>query len=297
MEKEIKDIIDTIEKSIAGFQKQIPGIQQNVFDDLQNQLSKLKTSNGSILSSAENLKLIGDIQNKIERIILTNDYAAVSKDFLSSFSEVEALQNTFFKAFNSKFTPKNTLGIIRQLAVESTANSLLDQGLNANIIDKISDILRTNITAGGTVAQLSNQLRDHILTNESGLGSLDRYTTQITTDALNQYSAQYNDAVAQDLGIMNWGRYTGSNLTTTREFCEFLTKKQWVHKSELPTIIKGNIDGHKCKIYKKTELPEGMIAGTNENNFNIYRGGYNCGHQFFWVPDAAVPADIKARIK
>lgn len=292
----IQEIINYIENAIADFQKKIPGIQQNVFDELQNLVSKLETKSNSITSSATNLKLIGNIKNKIQGIITDSDYLESSVKFISAFSKVEQLQNSLFAAFNAKFKPSNTLGIIKQLAVESTANALLDQGLQANIIDKVADILRQNITAGVSVAQLNNQLRDHVLTNQTGLGNLERYTTQITTDALNQYSAQYNDAVAQDLGIMNWGRYVGSNIKTTREFCEHLSKKQWVHRTELAAIIQGSIDGHQCHLNKKTGLPDGMIAGTNTNNFNIYRGGYNCGHQFFWIPDAAVPDQIKNNI-
>jgi hypothetical protein len=137
-------------------------------------------------------------------------------------------------------------------------------------------------------------VRNHILTNDTGEGSLMRYTKQITTDAINQYSAQYHTLIAQDLQF-NWGRYVGSNITTSREFCILLTKKQWVHKSELPLIIIGHIDGHDCKLSRTTGLPLGMIQDTNISNFQVLRGGYNCGHQFFWVPDSAVPESVKAR--
>jgi hypothetical protein len=73
------------------------------------------------------------------------------------------------------------------------------------------------------------QLRNHLITNDTGEGSLERYSKTITTDAINQYSAQYHDALAQDLNF-NWGRYVGSNIETTREFCDRLTAKEWVHQ-------------------------------------------------------------------
>jgi hypothetical protein len=296
-EQYIKEIIAFIDDAVNAFQDKIPGIQDKVFDELQNLTAKLERKGNNILATTANLRTIGGIKNKIQKIIMNSDYLEANVKFIKAFLAVEELQNNYFKAFNARFTPKKTFKIIRELAVESTTNALLDQGLAANITDKITNILKQNITASVSIAELNNQLRDHILNTASGEGSLLRYTKQITTDSINQYSAQYNDAVAHDIGGMDWGRYVGSNLTTTREFCEFLTKKQWVHRTELPDIIKGHIDGHSCKLNKKTALPQGMIAGTNANNFNVYRGGYNCGHQWFWVPNVSVPDIIKERIK
>jgi len=182
------------------------------------------------------------------------------------------------------------------LAVESTINALLGQGLSSNVIAPVQKILTDNITTGGSYAKFQEQLQNHILQNETGEGNLQRYTKQITTDAINQYNAQYGETVAQDLQF-SWGRYMGSNLTTSREFCVLLTDKQWVHKSELPEIIKGHIDGTDCKLSKTTGLPLGMIPDTDADNFKVRRGGYNCGHQFFWVPDSAVPKNVKDKFE
>jgi hypothetical protein len=74
-----------------------------------------------------------------------------------------------------------------------------------------------------------------------------------------------------------------------------LTKKRFVHKSEIPELLKGHIDGHKCKIYEATGLPMGMIEGTTAENFIVYRGGYNCGHELIPVNEAAVPKEIRAK--
>jgi hypothetical protein len=92
-----------------------------------------------------------------------------------------------------------------------------------------------------------------------------------------------------------WFRYVGSNLKTTRTFCKALTQKQYYHRSELPKIIKGNFAEFKemkGKIYDKTGLPQGMIEDTNVSNFQTYRGGYNCGHQSYPIPNYLVPENI-----
>ncbi len=292
MEKSIKAILSTIDEAINQFQNAIPGIQKLVYDELQPLVKQLQIKNGKLLNNLENLKLIGTLQNKLEKIIISAEYKSSVQKFVDSFSAVSNLNNDYFSQFNKKYKPKNTLPIIKQLAIESTINDLIGQGLSSNVIGPIQKILQQNITTGGSYSNFQEVLRNHILSNETGEGNLQRYTKQITTDAINQYNAQYGETIAQDLQF-NWGRYLGSNITTTREFCTLLTAKQWVNKSELPTIIKGNIDGELCKLSKSTGLPIGLIADTNIDNFKVRRGGYNCGHQFFWVPDSSVPEYIK----
>jgi hypothetical protein len=293
-DKTIQALIAQIEKSIGDFQHGVPGIQQRVFESLIEQVKGLSLQNGKVLNSVENLRLIAGIKNKIERLIISEGYKQSVKEYIKAFDTIEALSVQYFSAFNKQFTPNKTLPIIKEAAVDATLNGLLGQGLQANVVDKLTKILSDNITTGGSYSSLAEQLRNAVLTNETGEGLIERYSKTITTDALNQYAAQYQDIVAQDLKF-NWCRYVGSNITTTREFCDWLTRKEWIHRSELPEILTGLIDGHQCKVNKQG-LPLGMIPGTTVDNFKIRRGGYNCGHQAFWVPDSAVPAYIRARI-
>ena len=110
--------------------------------------------------------------------------------------------------------------------------------------------------------------------------------------AISQYVGENNKLMTNDLGL-EWFEYVGSNIETTREFCEHLTEKRYIHKSEIKTILKGEIDGHQCEIYEKTGLPKGMIEGTNEQNFQVNCGGWNCRHQLVPVAKEAVPKNEK----
>ncbi len=293
-DKTIKEILKAIEGSVADFQKAIPGIQADVSEELFNQLKELQVQGGRVLNSVQNLKLIGEIKNKLERLIIRNGYKDSVKQFIAAFDVISDLHLQYFSQFNAKYKPAKTLPFIRDQAVDKTINGLIGQGLQANIIDRVGEILSSNITTGGSYGSLNEQLRASVKGSGDTEGILERYTKTITTDAINQYSAQYHETIAMDLG-WDWGRYIGSNLETTREFCELLTAKEWVHRSELPEIVKGHIDGHSCKLNKQG-LPLGMIPGTDASNFKVRRGGYNCGHQFFWTPDSAVPVDVKARV-
>jgi hypothetical protein len=291
MDKSTKDILSAIDDAIAKFQDNIPGIQKLIIEDLQPLLKQLQTKNGRLLNNVDNLKLILGLKNKLEKVIVSDEYKKSVEQFINSYNDVSSLNIIYFRQFNKKFTPGKTLPIIKEIAVESTITDLVGQGLKSSVIDPVHKILTENITTGGSYARFEEMLRNHIVTNETGDGSLVKYTKQITTDAIHQYNAQYHESIAQDLNF-NWGRYVGSNITTSREFCILLTKKQWVKKSELPEIVKGHIDGKICKLSNTTKLPAGMIPDTNADNLKVRRGGYQCGHQFFWVPDSAVPKDF-----
>lgn len=295
MPQSLDKLIGIIEGAIEDFQKKVPSIQARIFDDLQEQLQQLKTSNGKVLANVENLKIIAKIKNRLESIIMDDRYIAEVQKFLQAFEHVGTFYNDYFASFNEKFKPSKTIPIIKQMSIDATINSLSEAGIISNIIEPIADILRTNITTGGSIADLNNQLRNHITTNETGEGKLERYSKQITTDALNQYSANYNQAIASDLGL-EWFMYVGSNLTTTRPWCLAMTKLKYVHVSQLPKILKGFVGDEKVPLSPKTGLPGGMIPGTNVNNITVYRGGYNCGHQLVAVDEVAVPGYIKAQV-
>lgn len=298
---QFSDIIKEIEKAVARFNDQIPKMQREMFNEIQGELKRLDTANGRIKTTVANLRVIISIKNKMLKLILTPDYIAEVKEFAKAFNEVTKLQNQYFRSIESSFKPSTFLKEVRTQAIADTVAKLTESGIGSTIQEQISNILRTNITTGGSYAALTNQLRESLLNTETD-GILQRYAKQITTDSLNQYSAQYTEKVSSDLGF-EWYAYQGSDITTTRPFCDAMTDFRYFHVSEIPRLLRAEglyylKDGVKTKvpIYDKTKLPHGMIPGTNASNFQINRGGYNCGHQIRPVSERLVPADIKERV-
>ena len=293
--KIIESITAQIESSISSFNGTMPQVQKKIYDRVTLLMKDLVIKDGKLVNTVSNIKAISKLKFDIENIILDKNYIGNVADFANSFETVTALQYSYFKALELDFTPVKVLEAIKNDAIEATVTSLTESGISANLTEPIQEILRRNITTGGSFSELSDELRSFILSDEQSLGALERYTSQITTDALNQYSATYNHVVADDLGL-EWFQYVGSNLTTTREFCKVLTEKRWVHKSELPEIVKGHIDSHNVKINSKTGVWYGGIPGTTPQNLPVNRGGYNCGHQLYPTSDVLVPDDVKRRI-
>ena len=296
------NLLKLIQDHIDGFNESIPKHQRDIYNKVAELLKGLQLKNGRIdINNIENYKLIPKVLKEIESFMLDPAYQKSVADYLTAFDAVSAVHNTYFSSLVSNFKPTKVLAEVRKQSIDATLNSLTEAGVNEYIGKKAGELLRTSITSGMKYADMVDSLRSFIVGDAQADGSLARYAKQITTDALNQYSAQYSSTLSQDLGL-EWGMYVGSNIVTTRPFCEHLTKKRYIHKSELSTVLNVSIDGVKlCSkeipCAKTTGLPSGMIPGTNPENFIINRGGYNCGHQFIWVTESMVPKDIVERVK
>ena len=295
---DFKELITVIESAVEAFNKSIPGIQKKMLDDILLLTKQLDVKDGKIKIATANLKIIAQAKAKLQALLLNPDYIKSVKEYIQNFDEITRLQNQYFSHVESTFKPPKLAKEIKKQAVEGVVNSLTENGLNANIVDKVAEMLRLSTTSGASYNTLNKQLTDFLTNNQSGDGQLLKYTRQITVDSLNQFSGQYSQIITSDLNF-EWFRYTGSNIETSRPFCLACTKRKFFHISELPKVIKGDfaefkdLDG---SINKKTELPEGMYSGTDVSNFMTYRGGYNCGHQWQPLSEELVPEEYRKRV-
>jgi hypothetical protein len=266
----------------------------------------LKVKNGKLENSVENIRAISKLSSEIEKMILDPKYKANVENFTKAFEIVTELQKSYFSSLSVKVGRQDLLKAIQKDAVGYTVKQLTEQGVARSVSNGIDQILRRNVTSGGSFSSMLDDMKNYIVSgkDENGNpvpGAMRRYARQITTDSLNQYSATYNETVSEDLGF-KWRMYTGSLLETSRPWCVHMVGKKYVHQSELQTVISDNIDGVKiCSkeipCSKKTGLPNGMIEGTNASNVAQRRGGWQCGHQFGGVPSAVVPKHLRDQFK
>jgi hypothetical protein len=298
------EILAKIAVSVNGFNDSLPAVQKEIAVDVIDELRRLDLSGKNIKATVANLKIISSIKNKITNLILTEKYKEHVKDFAKTFNEISALQTSYWQQAESTFKPPKLMKGIKEFTVADTVNRLTEAGIGANIGDKISDILRTSISGGGSYRDLTDQLKEMLTDTENSPGALVKYARQITTDALNQYNAQYAQTASSDLGY-EWFKYDNTDIETTRPFCDAMTDQPYFHISEIPRLLRAegltyvDKDGARVAvpIYPKTGLPHGMIPGTDASNFQIRRGGYNCGHQIRPVNEVMVPTVVKERVE
>lgn len=295
--QDINNILKTIDGSVSEFVKDLPLSEQRIWQRVLELTKQLDTDvTGKVSNSVNNLRILTQINKEINDIVLSDEYKAKVSKFTSVFGDLETLNNKYLSNVFTQFKPKPVLKELTKASVDITIDQLQETGVTSSLASELKDILKQNITTGGNYADMTEQLRQSILGDPNSPGGLERYARTFTTDAINQYSATYTKTVASDLGAV-WYRYTGSNMETTRPFCEHLTKKDggYFHVNEIPGFLRGIVGTDQVPIYKKYNLPQGMNEYTTADNFLILRGGYNCGHQVFPVSKASVPASLRAR--
>jgi hypothetical protein len=293
--KEIQATLKAIDDGLITWDEAMPKIQEQIYRRLLIFQKELIIQGDTITNSVKNIKLLSDLKSDLESIILDDsDYLESVTKFAKLYDKVTDLNFAYFKALEKKFKPPKVMEAVKKQSVSLVLDSLTEAGMNTNLINPVREMINTYVTTGGSYSQLSKELNNYINGTPTIDGALVKYTKQIATDSINQYTATVNQVVSADLG-WEWFRYVGSNIKTTRTFCKALTQKQYYHRSELPKIIKGNFAEFKemkGQIYERTGLPQGMIEDTNVSNFQTYRGGYNCGHQAYPIPNYLVPKNI-----
>jgi hypothetical protein len=296
---DLNKIVKTIDGSVEEFVKDLPFSEQKIWQRVLSLTKQLQVDGlGKVTNNVANLRILNDINKEINRIVLTDEYKAKVEKFTSVFADLETLNNEYLSSVFTKFKPSKVLKELTKISIDITIDQLQETGVASSLTSELKDILKQNITTGGNYADMTEQLRESILGSPTTPGGLTRYARTFTKDAINQYSATYTKTVASDLGAV-WYRYTGSNMDTTRPFCEHLTKKDggYFHVNEIPGFLKGIVGDQKVPIYAKYNLPQGMNEFTTVDNFLVLRGGYECGHQIFPVSKASVPASLRSRFE
>lgn len=298
--EELIDLINkTVDDAVANMNKSIPSAQDEIFKEVQRLAKDLDYKNGKATVSVKNIRIMGAITKRLRRIILSTDYLDHAKDFLKAFNTVTTLQNQYMASVTEDFKYGPVLKQIKFQAIADTSASLTQEGLTSGVVNKLRDVLRTNITTGGSFNQLLDQFAGITKDTEKGQGLLNRYVKQVTTDALNQYSRNYlQAAVGNTPG--QWYQYTGSLITTSRDFCKAMVKKRYFNVKEIPKLLLGEFkefEEMNGKMDDKTKLPDGMIEGTNEANFITFLGGYLCGHRAIPVPTLLIPKKALAEFE
>lgn len=293
----IDKLLRTIDNSVNNFIDGLSPIQQQTYKKLIELIKTLEiNTDGTLKNNLANIKVVGSLKSELENIVLSDNYVSHVSDFVDTYNNVQELQNIYFSVTAVKFVEKRLYDEVTKQAIETTVSDLTESGIGANYIDELKQILTTNITSGGSYVDLTKQLSDYVLGDTENDGSLIQYGRQIATDGINQFNAQYNRVVSDDLG-MTWFQYLGSLLTTSRPFCKDMVQKRYFHISEVPDMLHGHIGDKNVYINKNTGLPDGFIDGTNKQSFFINRGGYNCGHQIFAVPLSLVPQALRDKFR
>lgn len=294
MEAKIQELIDTIDEAIAKWDKAIPDMEKDFYANVLRLVKQLELKGDDIKKTVANLRLMNRIKSDMDSALYTKRYLREVDAFMKYFEKVEKIQSEYFAESFANFNKPAIWNEIKKQTIEDVVESLTASDISTLVVQPVADLIRDDVMNGSSWSNMVKSL-EKLIESKSGLDSpLKRYSSQIVTDAINQYAAQYNNTITDDLGLQ-WYQYVGSLVKHSRPFCRSLVAKRWVNVAEFPTIVQGKIDGRQVPKNARTGLPDGMIPGTNAQTLKTYRGGYRCNHLFIAVDEAIVPEAVKRK--
>ena len=299
------NVLSIIDNESEKFDSVITKTEKAMLSAAVNAIKKLDVdASGNIRTTTANIKLLATIRTKLATV-------ASNKEFMGGVKSVANAMDKLYKAqveYYSKAFPQKTLGenakkkhqALQQIAISNVASGLSQSALTASVVEPLNKILLRAVTSGAKYADLIDEFHKQLESSDDSTSALAKYAKTYATTAMTQLAGENNRLFTDDLGA-EWFQYVGSIIETSRQFCELLTEKEYIHKSEFKDILAGyiEIDGkvHECEMNPRTGLPKGLIEGTTPDNFQVNVGGWNCRHQLIPIAAEMVPAHIRAKFK
>ena len=302
------EIFNQVDNAEARFNGVITKTEKQIFDSAVDAIKRLDVdASGYIKTTTANLKLLQEIKSRLERIANNKEYLQGVKELAKAFADIYKAQVAYYSnEFAQKSMNEHTrdrYDAMKRIAVSNTIDGLTGAGLQSGVLDSLNKMLLKAVTGGEKYSDLVSSFRNQLISSKDGQSAFAKYAGTYATTALTQYAGQNNRLFTDDLGC-EWFEYVGSQIETTREFCNVILEHHpYIHKTEIPQILKGEIVSQKTgelihvSLNPKTGLPKGMIEGTTPENFQINVGGWNCRHQLCPVAKESVPADIRAKFE
>jgi len=253
---------------------------QRVFAAVKKLVNEMNVAGGKIEFDDQNIDIASQIDKTIIQAIQSSEMPSAIAEFLRDFETIKKFNFDIHKDVNdlSEKELEDLISPVQKTAVQNTLDGLTGSGVNANFVEPVRQGLFQNIAAGTTKSDLETYLTNYILGNPNVDGLYSRYVKQVSRDALNQFDGQVNSRIAEEFDLDAF-RYVGSLIDDSRPQCIRWVKKRILQKSDLES-----------EIGWASNNGSGMIAGTNAENFAVFRGGYNCRH-------SAVPFKLTASQK
>lgn len=252
-------------------------IQDSLYPQIVKVLKDLELDDqGLIKQSAVNRTIITKAISTVDQKIASSQYQNLVERYLETIPKIDKLNISYFEVISSAFKPnRQFLASLQKDTVKQIEELLFNSGLESQIITPLRTILNQNINSGGQFTEMLDQVKAYIKGTPDIDGKLLRYSKQITSDALFNYSRAYHLSLSNDLGL-TWYCYSGGLTDKSRDFC-IEHADHYYPKAEVESWAAQDWNGKR--------------PDTTETTIFIYVGGYFCRHSLIPVGESVVPQD------
>ena len=267
--KILDSLEDSIETFLSDYESKMPSANQEIYNELEEFLGTLKRrADGTIKASVDNLKLVDKYRATLDKAIGNGSYTDATKEFIGTFKETSGFVNNYFGEIVNTFNSNNALyQEILKSNVESTVQSLLGSGLDANFKEPVIKILKDSIINGSDTKGARQALTDFIIGSKDVDPKLTRYVKQVSNDSIRQYNRNYTKVISDDLNLSHYF-FKGTKIKDTRTFCAARVGKYFTKKE---------VEGWASKEWA------GKNTATTKATIFTLVGGYGCRHDLIPV--------------
>lgn len=255
----------------------VVSVQNYLYNQLVSVLKGLDLdSEGDIIQSAQNRKVIQQALSTIDAKIRTSGFQEAIEKYLGHISGVDKLNIAYFETLSDAFRPNaQFLASLQKETIAQVETLLFGSGFESQIKVPLSTMLNQNINTGAKFTDMLDQVKTFIKGLPDTDGRLLRYSKQISRDALFNYSRSFQTAITNDLGL-EWFCYSGGLMDKSREFC-IEHAGGYFPKAEIESWASQDWAGKR--------------PDTTESTIFIYAGGWSCSHSIIPVDESTVPKE------
>lgn len=280
---DFSDRVSTVvEKAEGRLTTAVTKAQNELFQQMQVTLSKLDLdADGLIKQSNNNRKILQKADTVFNKAIKESGYYTNLETYADSVLELTKANEKYFTTILDTFTiDAQYLKSLQKSAIGNIETLLANEGLELQLKQPLMQILNQNVNSGASLTDLTKQVQEFIKGTADTEGKLMRYSKQISSDTLFNYSRSVQESISQNAGL-EFYFYQGGIMDTTRAFCASRAGKYFGKKEVEAWAKLGNWDGRR--------------PGTTQSTIFIYCGGFQCRHQLIPVSEAIVPKEVVER--
>jgi hypothetical protein len=295
IDKIVKQKIKLLEETPNKLIDESKRVELKVWKQLLPLIKELEVDSktGSIIQSDSNINKIASITDAFNKYLAGDEYRVAIKNFLNAIDKNVKLTNDIAREIEKGFEPTEAQTRLIQITKQNAIDAFVGSGLKNNVTRPFLEQLTANIASGATLTDAVNSLEKIIIGDKENDGRLLANTKTIAKTAQTIANSSYNAAIYEYLNI-EWFRYVGGEIPTTREFCR--NREGGIfHKKEIEMWGEGKNSAGIDDIEDGTW--SGRIDGTNEKTIFVNKGGWECRHEFVPINKEQIPDEIIQRVR
>lgn len=272
LEQEIQRLLATIENKVNGLSGVSSILQAKAYEIVKSEMLKFPQADGHFVADKSMRTRLIAIDDKVRELFKLSIWDKSINEFLPVFQTIQDMNVQMQYDYNKLKVEVQNLNPSRQYIYQQ-AKYALTTAVAPQYVEPITTVLMQQVTGGASIQQglamlekwNEGKLSDGRYTNKIMAPNLEKYATQIARDSAYSVDRTINSIIKDRYELTNF-YYAGGVISDSRPLCRYLVSlKRKIAFNELPPLF---------ELY-----PDGLIEGTNRQNFIVRCGGYNCRHR------------------